>query len=302
MAGNGKDRFIRQEYKLFRKYAKSGEEFTLDDLKRVLLRKPNAESWKTYWGKKWRQLTIELPNGKFKVRRDFVRLDPNEFAAMYRQAENLFAEYGASVRDNVLVFEFFMPLAHERALRASLDALFYDDELSSRIREIDQSALADILRRPGSYSYESLVGEAKSLIAENFGGYSISHVNGRFRASDRLLTRRDAADLLADGRNYVIDETTAVVRFIFPVGSSQQVDMDKLAKTTLSADSDVNAGQSLPNKIRGLLINVFVRNLVRTVRYEEEIWLLESGSGSRLWQLKPKKKDDLGNTEDLYGE
>src|SRR2546422_547825 len=52
-------------------------------------------------------------------------------------------------------------------------------------------------------------------IKGHFVGYSITHVDGRFR-SDTLLTQDEAAALEKKGERYLIDETTAVTRFIFP--------------------------------------------------------------------------------------
>jgi len=42
-------------------------------------------------------------------------------------------------------------------------------------------------------------------------------VNGRFRIQD-LVSRVEAANSEAGGKPYLIDETTAIVRFIFPCG------------------------------------------------------------------------------------
>jgi len=56
------------------------------------------------------------------------------------------------------------------------------------------------------------------LAAERFGGYSVSHVSGRYKAA-QLMTRHDALDHVTKGGRYLIDETTAVVRFIIPCQS-----------------------------------------------------------------------------------
>ncbi len=52
--------------------------------------------------------------------------------------------------------------------------------------------------------------------------------------------------------------------------------------------------------IRRLLMHLFVQTLARTVRYEDEIWLLESGRTQRLWKLVARKKDSLTDIDELY--
>lgn len=292
------DRFIRDEFKFFRKYAKSREAFSLQDIKATSGRDLNEESWDTYWSKKWRQFCEESDDGRFIVRRDFLQVDPNDFASVYRQAETLFANYERSLCSDVSVFEFFLPLTHERKLRSNLDALFYEDDLRSRLEEMGADELHRILGTTVDRFEGDVVSVALNKVAQNFQGYSISHVDGRFRQL-AIKSRVDAAELLQSGRSYIIDETTAIVRFIFLVGESVPLESGSLiagnSHSLLSEEVSANA-----EIIRNLLINIFVRSLVRTVQYEDEIWLLETGINTRLLKLTAKKPYDLGNLDEWY--
>ena len=60
------------------------------------------------------------------------------------------------------------------------------------------------------------------FIKDRLVGYSISHVSGRFR-SGPLLTQQEASAQEKKGRRYLIDETTAVTRFIFPYSSDTEL-------------------------------------------------------------------------------
>jgi hypothetical protein len=55
----------------------------------------------------------------------------------------------------------------------------------------------------------------RDTLDRRIGGFFISHVSGRFRTGP-IVSRRDSAAKLASDKAYLIDETTAVVRFIIP--------------------------------------------------------------------------------------
>lgn len=179
-------------------------------------------------------------------------------------------DYSYSSFDDVLMYEFFMPLTNEAALRNTLDALFYKDTILSKLRSCKSSDLrAQVAREPEETS-ENYLDRLCAWVAKRFHGYSISHVSGRFRNED-LCTREEAAEIKKK-RRYLIDETTAVTRFIFPCDGLEDAD-----------------------RVRWFFDTLFVRNIIEVVNGEDEIWMLESGMRNRLhiWRI-----EDTGGTEE----
>ena len=91
------------------------------------------------------------------------------------------------------------------------------------------------------------------FVDSNFGGYSIYHVDGRFRAAN-LVSQDDVFAATKSGQRYLVDETTAVTRFIFPC----------------------KAGEA--EKIRFLFKELFMDPITEQVSGEDQIWVVESGS------------------------
>ena len=50
------------------------------------------------------------------------------------RAVGAWADYSYRAFGNVMVFEFFMPLTNETALRGTLDSLFYDETILRKLR------------------------------------------------------------------------------------------------------------------------------------------------------------------------
>ena len=78
------------------------------------------------------------------------------------------------------------------------------------------------------------------------------------------ITQEQVADIQKQGRRYLIDETTAVARFIFPCKDNSEAD-----------------------RIRYLFETLFVRSIIQLVNGEDEIWMVESGSRNRVhvWRV-----------------
>lgn len=121
----------------------------------------------------------------------------------------------------------------------------------------------------------------------------MTHVQGCFKAGD-LITRSEAGQCLAKDQPYLIDETTATVRFIIPCTTGQQTfaeEFHSMADALNQIDSvnqaDLDAEVGL---IRTLFFQFFVEAVVATVNGEEEIWLLESGCVNRLYRWKRARR------------
>lgn len=76
---------------------------------------------------------------------------------------------------------------------------------------------------------------------------------GRFRTGDKILTKREAAE--KPGKAYLVDETTAVVKFIFPHEENKEEYHEKLDQ---------------------LFQLLFVKAITEATPNEDQIWLLES--------------------------
>jgi hypothetical protein len=87
--------------------------------------------------------------------------------------------------------------------------------------------------------------------------------------------------MLRIDQRYIIDETTASVRFIIPVGRTKTSREDGFAEVSPDStepDSDISAEIAL---VHWLFFSLFVEAVVRIVAGEDEIWLVEETGQSR---------------------
>jgi hypothetical protein len=230
----------------------------------------------TYWSKQFSQFVKKESKGTYKVNRRFgLYLSWDKFQKdIVTQNRDADTSWKLESFKAVLNFEFFMPLAHEVLLRKLLDDIFYHDSLQILFGTIDESGLKKRFPCKSGESPEAYKQRLSTWVSEKFGGYSISHVSGRFRA-------QEAAKFMTAGDSYLIDETTAVVRFIIPCGEGVPDEWDDderpLPKNVLSEAAD----------IRWFFHELFVKSMLDAVRGEKQIWMLESGLFRRLhiWSL-----------------
>lgn len=252
-------------------------------------------SWNTYRSKQLKNVVRRGANGRFAVRSAFRRVPIQQFLANFTQARQLISEYERVVFGNVVEYEFLLPLSRENELQRTLDELFFADALEETARQIDVAVLQGMVARAQGETDDELRSRVCGEVGSRFGGYSIVHVAGRFRSGE-LLSRSEASILGATGFRYLIDETTAIVRFLVPlkaseVGFKEDPRSVKLALSTLS-NATAAATQSLEAEVdlvRSLFFLFFVEAVVETVRGEEEIWLLEtspSGEHVFVWRRK----------------
>jgi hypothetical protein len=161
-----------------------------------------------------------------------------------------------------------MPLTHETSLRITLDALFFKDTLLAKLRTIESVELGKHFMRRSGESDDDYLGHVLKFIEDHFLGYSISHVDGRFRSLG-ILDYDDVAAVSKRGRRYLIDETTAITRFIFPY------------------DSDKELGT-----VRFLFQELFVRSMIELVEGEGQIWMLENGPERRVHVWRAPHDDE----------
>lgn len=275
-------------YKFLRKHALDGTTFTTRDIL-------NATGWSkasldTYRSKHWGDLVESTgkPNQRiYKVKKEFIRVSEDEFVSNAAQKRLITHRYRRAKHELVLQFEFLLPLSKEEQLKRALDELFYENTLRSRIDEIGITHLQTIIPTGEDENKRDYIKRVLKIVSGYFGGYSISHVQGRFRAAD-LATLPKAAATMAGGGRYLIDETTALVRFIAPCNTTNNDFGDDFA-SIVDALVEKEFVESLELKKEILLIRCvffffFVETVIRTVKGEDEIWLLETGTRRRLYK------------------
>jgi hypothetical protein len=176
-----------------------------------------------------------------------------------------------------VTYEFLLPLTKEDTLRRALDQLFYRDTLEHRVQQIRPQGLAKAVPRDENEANGMYISRVAEVVSRMFGGYSVSHVGGRFLAAPL------ATQLAAVGQRYVIDETTAIVRFIIPCECTEIVHGEAF-DATATATIDHQQLDEEVSKIRILFFNIFVEAVADAVLEEDEIWLLETAaSRSKLY-------------------
>jgi hypothetical protein len=234
----------------------------------------------TYIAKQWYDFLLRMGVATYKVKYDFRRLSFDEFLNLASQKRKVFSKYRRIEYGRVVSYEFLIPLTRETELRRSLDDLFYIDTIRRRLEELERTDIYSWVEKDDQESEETYLTRVCDAVAQRFGGYSISHVGGRFRASD-VKSRQEAAEMLANDRRYLIDETTAVVRFIIPIRASRRVNERAAGTFSFQEIGDSEALVSELDLIRAFFFNLFAETVVRVVQGEDEIWLVEDTGVSR---------------------
>lgn len=240
-------------------------------------------TWGTYWSKQFETLCVPLGGDIYRVSEVFRRFTTWEkFRNHVTQNRRVASDYNTFTYDTVVLFDFFMPLTNEGYLRTALDALFYKDSIMARLKSVGIAALKNhFLEKPGE-SDDHYLDRVCNWISRKFIGYSISHVNGRYRAGD-LKSVQEAYDAMTkiSGR-YLVDETTAIVRFIFPCGKPIENKFHSSADYFEKLVGDGEQTKDEAARIRWFFYALFVLSIVEIINGEDEIWLLESGYKNKL--------------------
>ncbi len=234
------------------------------------------------------------PQGVWRVERSFLTVTEAEFVGLHGQRTDFYATFQSRrIHYEVVTYEFLLPLTKERELKRALDALFYRDMIERMVLEVGLDAFAPRFPRVSGTTDREHTTSIVDFVSEHFGGYSISHVDGRFRA-ERLVDRAEAGRLLANGTSYLVDETTAVVRFIVPLGSAGATHTDRrefLAAVVAAEEPAFMRRESVDEEVAQVRLSfflIFAEAVVRTVMGEDQIWLAETGPSTRLyiWEKK----------------
>lgn len=281
---------IRRVYIFLKTRSHSPEAFSKIEFKKAA-KYPNPDNFDTYFSKKFRHFLEEAPNesGLFLVSRIFKKYNKWEkFRAFYSQSTLIKVNYIEEYYRNLMVFEFFIPLTNETDLRTSLDELFYRDNVKLALNKIPRNEFNNAFQQGSEETEEQFIERICDWISERFGGYSIGTVRGRFKMDD-LMTYSQVALNSSRGVDYLIDETTAIVRFIFHVGGPiinqdlYNFEQFNENQDELTISEEINTEA---NQIRYIFKNLFVKSILELVNGEDEIWMLESGIRNRLYIWK----------------
>jgi hypothetical protein len=255
-------------FEFLREHFKSHEAFTKRELEQVTTWR--GQSFNTYWSKQFSPFMVPARDGKFRVSEAFRPYATWEkFQQHVTQVRHVSSDYKRVAYDHLLTYEFYMPLTNEAHLRITLDALFYKDTILARLRTHSRAELESHVPKEPGESDNAYLERTCARMSEFFQGYSISHVSGRFRV-EKLATIDQAAKIQSDGGRYLIDETTAVVRFIFPCKDTDEAKMVEWFFQTL-----------------------FIESIIQVVNGEDQIWMVESGMVTRLhiWKVENSDRD-----------
>lgn len=276
-------------------HANAGTYFKFDDIKKVVTSWKTSGTWETYVSKKLKPY-VERSGDLYGVKKTFSKVTVPEFKSLFTQKTESVPRWARATYDHVVSYEFLMPLTREDKLRAALDQLFYRDEIDARTRVFDGAQLAELktliptIVGEGEDAYRKRVADQ---LATLIGGYSISHVAGRFRVGD-VVSRKEAAEKLVTKEQYLIDETTAVVRFIMPCPNSKSPHPDRFSHRAKAEGDGLDGDVDL---IRTLFFLYFAEAIAATILGEQLIWLVErSPYGERIyeWEKASDTSDSAG--------
>jgi hypothetical protein len=290
-SGAGRTENQRQVFEFLATHFKSQEPFTKSKLQGVTTWE--GTTFPTYWSKLYQPFCVPAEKNAFRVSEAFrAYANWKAFRAHVTQVRSV-ADYTVLRHDSVLIFEFFMPLTNESQLRTTLDALFYEDTILTRLKVIGRATIEHHFDSAQGERDDAYFARLCKWIEKRFVGYSVMTVDGRFRAQD-LMPLAKAAEIAESGDRYLIDETTAIVRFIFPCGNSVTRPLGALDLDEPASDPHDTSGEEEAKKIRWFFNALFVRGIIQAVNGEAEIWMVESGLQNRLhiWRvIEPEASD-----------
>ena len=260
---NARRQSQRAAYEFLLEHYQTQEPFTIQQFS-------DATGWigrtlDTYRTKQFKAFFENVAVDQYRVSDSFAKfISWPRFKAHVTQTRRVVTGYDPTSYE-VLIYDFLMPLTNEEYLRTTLDSLFYRDKILARLRTSGLEKLAEYFPRRDGIDDEEFTRDILTFISKRFVGYSISHVDGRFRSGD-LMTREQAAQHELRGQRYLIDETTAVARFIFPYKDNAEMEA-----------------------IQYLFEVLFIRSIIQLVNGEEQIWMVQSGSPAshlRIWQAQ----------------
>jgi hypothetical protein len=281
-----KDKMIPASYDFLRQKAQNNQDFEFRELEAV-------SGWteintRTNISKRLKQFLIEVTKDNYHVKKNILDVAYSEYYRLFTQSNIIVPQYNEHQHPDVVVFELFLPLTCEDKLRKALDKLFYKDTVYERLQSIGLKGLQEEFRREVNETENKYLERICQFFSDKFGGYSISHVSGRFRSKE-ILERKKARELEDRGEDYLIDETTAIVRFIIPIQATEVV-IKESPDTQLELNFSYLTVDEELARIEWLFRNLLIDIILHTVG-QNQIWILESGKRQMLYRFVDKNKD-----------
>ena len=250
----------RRVFEFLRDRLRDQQAFSKEELRAVTNWSANA--FRTYWSKQFQHFMVEARNGRYRVAESFrpyiTWVQFRSHVTQMRRPPGV-AAYERHEYELVRIFEFYLPLTHEHALKNTLDGLFFKDIIVPKLRAIGVEDLSARIGKGEKESEEVYFDRLCEFLGKKFGGYSVYHVDGRFRMQP-LSDRVQAAHLEINGSPYLMDETTAVSRFILPCDSHDEAEL-----------------------VWFFFQRLFIDSILQRVNGEVEIWMVEMGMFQRVW-------------------
>ncbi len=243
----------------------------------------------TYFSKIFKNIVKKVDDKHYLVTETFRKVSSwRKFEAFFSKVQLIPANFSTLWYKSVMIYEFFLPLSNETDLKSALQSLFYKDTVVQRLKMFDIEDIKKFFPMNSKESISEYYERIFGWISKKFSGYSIGHYQGRFKI-DELKTYQEVADLQSREIKYLIDETTAIVKFIFPCGEplkqlkneSYSVFLDKI--DTYEDTEDI---KEEIRRIRYFFYVLFIDNILQVISGEDEIWMLESGLTHRLHIFK----------------
>lgn len=264
----------RKARKFLNEHLQSQETFTKQEFQQFTGWN-NPGTFRTYWSKQIKPFVVKVSGGRFRVSESYRPYTTwKRFQRHVTQVRPVAADYQKTEYERVIVYEFFMPLTNEAALRSTLDALFFKDNVIPKLKAIGLDQLANKISRNDGEGYDAYLDRLCVWIGNHFGGYSIYHVDGRFLGGG-MLSREAAAEKEQTGQRYLVDETTAVTRFIFPCETDDEADL-----------------------VRYFFNELFVQTIIQLINAEDQIWMVESGMRNKVHIWRVDSSDDDGSYDE----
>ncbi len=272
-----KDEKIRASYDFLREKAKSKQKtFTLHELLDATRWAENTVT--TYISKHLSEFVAkDRKSDKYIVNTKIIDVQYTEYISLFKQSDVLAPKYNEKRYSEVVDYELLLPLTCEGKLKRALENLFYKDMVIDRFKNIGLEKIRKVFEQKPDISDDAFLDDLCNFVSERFGGYSISHVDGRFR--DRNLeTKAKARKKEDEGEGYLIDETTAVVRFIVPLYTTgfDIRDIESDMQLPLGLEVDIELKQ-----IEWVFRTLFIDAILNTVG-QAQIWILEGGKRHQL--------------------
>jgi hypothetical protein len=159
----------KKSFEFLTEHFQSQHPFTLEEL-RIASGWP-ASTFRTYFKKQLQDLVDEISPGIYRVSEIFILYSTwKRFQTVVSQRRILRTPYKETRSGSVVMYEFYMPLKHETALKDTLDSLFYRDIIDARLKNISIVKLRHEMQGTiDDANNDKFIAKVIALVADKFG-------------------------------------------------------------------------------------------------------------------------------------